>query len=668
MSLSDLFSRKGYYLGPIAGTWAWVVIFTCAHLNPWWSVTSLALSYLGASGAGHVDPWLYNAGMVSSGLLIVGFAFYLTRIARNRTQRFGSAHFLLAGILLIGIGIWHQGPGPYPPGTSPSLGQNLHDLFSAWFFLQALLAGLTWGVGLRREGRLAIGAGMIDATLGAWGVAIGLALAFGPWTGASPAHSHLLQQAGEGGIAIGVPLAVVGGLLAARAGAESRREGWGTYLLMVGALFAGIGVIAGFGSIPGAVGEVIGILAVDVWVFVMFFARDARPYPYRTEPSPGALLPEEKPVLKQRRSLLHAFQVPAMASVLAGMFLFFYASFYLNEKLVGLILGSVKISTVVGPVLALYLAGYLLVVAGAWRWSVALPRWAGAALLVAVILLPLVMIASWFDTAGDLVMLEFFLGFALLVPLALSLLTWWRQRYTLTDLRVLSTPAAAARERSSLVHRDVTGLYVRRGLFHRWFNVGDLVFSTTGGEHGHPVDRRSGRLEWTGIVGPHELLQSASEALHVGTVRPRRRRLRPGVLLVATAIVVPLVLIATLVPVLTVTTTVELPCAFLLSNLQTLESDPWPFIHNTTLPVGKVSFRWWSGADVYLLVGQLPVGLAYQNVPLNTSSGSLPTGLSSSGSGNYTSYGGDSFMACISLTSGATVSMELTYASPLVWS
>ncbi len=670
MTIAEKFRRWGYWAGPIGGAYAWVIFLACALLNPWWSITSQAFSYLGSSGPGHVDPWLYNAGMITTGLMILVFSVYLLLISRNRTEKLGSVHFLIAAFLLVGIGVWHQGPGPYPAGTAAH-GQDLHDLFSAWFFVQALLAGLTWGIGLRLEKRFPVGLGMITSTFGAWGVAIVIALVFGPLTGFYSGKAVISTSIAEGAIGIGALVAALGALLVYLGRAGDRKEAWGVMVLMIGSVFAGLGALVGFGHIPGAIGEAIGILAIDVWVFIMFFARDAQPLEFRTDVRKGALLPGEAPVLTARRSLLHAFQVPAMGLVLTGMLLFFVGNFDLTQKLVALLLGTTKISTFLAKdaplILALYLAGYLLVVLGAWRWSTVLPKWIGAALLVLIITFPLVMVASWFDQAGTLVLLEFFFVFALVVPLALSLLAWSRSRYILTDRRVMVAPPGSARELDTLPGREVSGLAARGGLFHRWFDVGDLVFLSTR-DTGHGANsRKASRVEWVGIARPHEALAEAQTALHLGVVRPHRRRIRPATLLVAAAIVVPVLLVATLVPAFTVTRTIEIPCAFLLSDLTTLESHPWPYIHNMTLPLGHVHFEWWSGTDVYLLVGQLPMGLAYQNVALNTSAGSLPTGLTSSGQGNYTSLGGDSFVACISLSSGATVSMVVSYSAPLVW-
>jgi hypothetical membrane protein len=203
MSLRTLFAREGYWLGPFAAVYAWVVILACAALNPWWSVTAKALSYMGASTAN--DPWLYDyVGMVPTGLMLLVFSIYLTTESRNRSEVVGSLMFFLAGALLVGIGVFHQGPGWYPVGTARD-GQNLHDLFSAWFFLQLFLTVIFWGIGLRREGERPLGNSML--------------------------------------------------------------------LLAFGAIAVALGILAAFRTIPGGTGEVLGILAIDIWVALMYFVR-----------------------------------------------------------------------------------------------------------------------------------------------------------------------------------------------------------------------------------------------------------------------------------------------------------------------------------------------------------------------------------------------------------
>lgn len=203
MNLRAVFVRDGYWLGPVAAVYAWIVIFACAAVNPWWSVTSKALSYLGASTS--TDPWLYNyVGMVPTGIALLVFSLYLTLESRNRSEIAGSLMFSLAGVLLVGIGIFHQGPGWYPVGTA-SDGQNLHDLFSGWFFLQLFLTVIFWGVGLRREGERPLGNAM--------------------------------------------------------------------FFLAFGAVAVALLILVAFRTIPGGTGEVLGILAIDLWVGLMYFVR-----------------------------------------------------------------------------------------------------------------------------------------------------------------------------------------------------------------------------------------------------------------------------------------------------------------------------------------------------------------------------------------------------------
>lgn len=646
----------GYLLGPIAGIYAWIVILISAYLNPWWSLTSQAFSYLGASGPNDPYPWVYNyVGMVPSGLLILAFSYYLYRISRNRTEKIGSLHLTLAALLLVGIGIWHQGPGPYPPGTSADLGQNLHDLFSAWFFLQALLAGLTWGVGLRKEQRRPLGLAMIGTPLGAWAVAIGFAIALGSLFGASAPHKLLLQHAGEGGMAVGIPIALVGAYLAVRGSPGSRRESWGFYILLIGALLAGIGVIAGFGSIPGAVGEAIGILAIDAWVLLLFFAREER--------TVEGLEPGETVEVQAHRSVIDALQPRALLYAAVGLVLFYFGYHYLTSQVVPIIeaSGSAQVHLIVQVAvvtLISYFVGFALVVAGSLRWRRAVPAGVGRVLTLLTLVPPLVMVFTWFNALGVELMLLYLFTVGTLLPLAFSLHAWRITPYVVTVRRILGAG-------EPLPLTGVRSVSVHQGWLERRLGVGTLAFHH---DHYRPKSEPgapTGRVTWRGVTGPWLHLHEARERMGLAEVAPRRAtgtRLHAGL---TVAIFIPLLLVATFVPVFAVTNTQNIPCAAVTSGTKII-SNPWPYIYNVTIPPGHTTFRWTSGSPVYVLVLEIPPAVAKQNT--NVSSLGPGQGLSlTQGAGSYDSYGGSSSVLCVSLTSGTTITMSFSYAAPLLW-
>ena len=116
----------------MAVCWAWVVILVSAAANPTFSVLKSPLSELGSPGA--ISPWLYNVGMMSVGCFILLYALHLSTISVHWVEGFASGLFGVAGIFLSLVGIYHG--GTYP-----------HDFVSLWFFMQAAMASVAWGVG-----------------------------------------------------------------------------------------------------------------------------------------------------------------------------------------------------------------------------------------------------------------------------------------------------------------------------------------------------------------------------------------------------------------------------------------------------------------------------------------------------------------------------------------
>lgn len=125
------------FTGLAASVLVWMVILLSIFHNPWFVFTKHAFSDLGGPEA--ANPWIYNYGMILLGIL--GFLYSLTLIedAANKIETVGGAFMLIAGIFLALIGL-------YPSGTSP------HNWVSTWFFVQAGLAIISWGIGLLLSG------------------------------------------------------------------------------------------------------------------------------------------------------------------------------------------------------------------------------------------------------------------------------------------------------------------------------------------------------------------------------------------------------------------------------------------------------------------------------------------------------------------------------------
>lgn len=82
------------------------VITLCIYQNPWFSITDNALSDLGVFG---IYPWMFSAGMVVTGICIIGFStgLHVFLSLKFKPTSFG---FILGGIGLIGVGVFPSGP------------------------------------------------------------------------------------------------------------------------------------------------------------------------------------------------------------------------------------------------------------------------------------------------------------------------------------------------------------------------------------------------------------------------------------------------------------------------------------------------------------------------------------------------------------------------------
>ena len=114
----------------------WLVILLAISRNPWFVFTENAFSDLGAASAN--DPWLFNVGMILTGVMIVLFAVHLFEVSINKISRIGGASMALTGLMLMMIGFFPEGT-PY------------HYMVSVWFFSQGALTVLIWGLALMRE-------------------------------------------------------------------------------------------------------------------------------------------------------------------------------------------------------------------------------------------------------------------------------------------------------------------------------------------------------------------------------------------------------------------------------------------------------------------------------------------------------------------------------------
>jgi hypothetical membrane protein len=549
------------------------------------------------------DPWIYN--YIAMVPTGILFTLFAVYLINDSRNRIQK----LGSIFLTLGGISLVFVGIFHETAGGPGYETLHVLFSALFFLLAFLAALTWGIGLAWEGK-----------------------------GRYVEHGATMDVLAIGAVVAFLALSVY----------SHRLQGGPDYL-------------------PGAVGEVLGILVIDIWIALMFFARsdysfNMRPMP---EASIGALGADETTWISSRPSVLHAIQIRALIYVAAGMSFFYLGYAYLSSNLISIMLGNVSVINVAILTVVLYFVGYGLVIIGSARWLRVVPRPVGHILLSLNIVVPLIFVTTWFSTLGDEIMLVLFLVLGALLPLYISIFIWSRTRFALTDKRVLSTmnpstmtPETLPRERARVVSID-------QGFVQWLAGVGDIMFGLDPQSTFREDSDVSEQVEWRGVVDPQRVVDVARMTSGIIEV-PHRKKRHTGSFLVAIAIITSIALILTLVPVYSVTSNVNLGCALWLSA-QAIEQDPWPYVHNVTVPIGNVNITWWSGSPLWFLIIQMPKGIAYQNTQMKNLYPENQSNLTSSGSGSFTSYGGSFLMMCVATNSQTSVTLKITYSAPMIW-
>jgi hypothetical protein len=389
-----------------------------------------------------------------------------------------------------------------------------------------------------------------------------------------------------------------------------------------------------------------------------------------------------------RPSIFYALPPLTLITAGVGLVLFYLGYTYLTDHLAPLIVGPgapgyVPIETLAVNTLALYIAGWLLLVFAAWRWRRALPRQIAEVVFVLALIPPLLMVATWFSTIGEEVMIPYYAVVVLALPLALSLAEWRKIRYELTDRYFLTRGEIFERGPTEIERARAPMVTLRQGIWERLTGRGTLIFgegqavaptsaaAVPAGHHVHlPFHfHHTKRVEWRGLAHPRDVVEQVEAVLPVARVLNRRdpRELAPFAL--AVLVILPLSLGIMATPVFTVTQTVDVHCALYL-GLANIKQEPgliWPLVHNFTIPLGKVTFQWWSGSPTWILVGQLPAGPFLENANISALLPGNQGELTTSGSGTYFSDGGSSLGACAATNTGTTATLVLTYQAPLLW-
>jgi hypothetical membrane protein len=140
--MNRLLASVTKHSGLAAALTAWGTFAYAISVNPWFMFTSHAFSDLGGPGAFY--PGVYNIGMMASGFLIGLYSLRCIEDAVNKLETVGGAFLAVAGVFLVFIGV-------YPSGT------EAHNFISFWFFAQADLAIMAWGLGLISRGEKELG-------------------------------------------------------------------------------------------------------------------------------------------------------------------------------------------------------------------------------------------------------------------------------------------------------------------------------------------------------------------------------------------------------------------------------------------------------------------------------------------------------------------------------
>ncbi len=140
---------------------AWIVIALSMYLNPWFNPTQGALSDLGGGNLlanGHPAPSypeVYNYGLIMTGALIMILSSLAISLNSSKVETAGESFFIIAGLFLALIGIYHE--GTYP-----------HDFVSIWFFMIATASYFVIGASMLKGKIRKYGAAIMATVPLAW--------------------------------------------------------------------------------------------------------------------------------------------------------------------------------------------------------------------------------------------------------------------------------------------------------------------------------------------------------------------------------------------------------------------------------------------------------------------------------------------------------------------
>lgn len=118
--------------GIIASAVFWVFTLVSIGYNEWFDFYRHAFSDLGGPRA--INPWIYNGGLLIAAFFVLLLSLDMIIVSRTKVGVIGASYLSVSGLFLAMIGV-------FPAGTYP------HRFVSTWFFVQAFIGFLVYGLG-----------------------------------------------------------------------------------------------------------------------------------------------------------------------------------------------------------------------------------------------------------------------------------------------------------------------------------------------------------------------------------------------------------------------------------------------------------------------------------------------------------------------------------------
>ena len=140
----------------IAALAAYPFILASIALSPWFNIYNNALSDLGNTVTNGQVGYVYDAGLVVSGALVLVFAVLASKGSRDRRTLVWGVPLMVAALDLAMVGVFSENTG------------HIHGVVSEIFFLMIVVAMLaysyvSWPLGSPRIGAVALAFGILSA-------------------------------------------------------------------------------------------------------------------------------------------------------------------------------------------------------------------------------------------------------------------------------------------------------------------------------------------------------------------------------------------------------------------------------------------------------------------------------------------------------------------------